>query len=725
MPGPAQSSIRFRATSTVVELEMKIARAWPTWVMRLPRIVVPFPVQATRGRSVDRESRANCYPRRAAMTDAPDPDRLRAELKDLGYLENPLSRFFVGGLTGKRPAWRTHLRVGVGVGVALGGVLAFLLGLVSLAAPPFPVLSLRDTVVLYAWFCVLGVLGALALGLASGVILFLFFRFTRRFVDKVELAARAAFLAAFAAAFVYLILFWRHYGPPLAQRSGLPSAVVDPLAWLLALLLAMLAGRVMHAAALAVATSIPGFGVARRAGTSKRDRALIGLSLVLALLAPVVFRVSQTHPPEFAEAGAKIERGPALARRVVFVALDGLTRENADEAMARGWMPELKTLAHSGVAFSLVNWRRSVPPAFWTTAVTGLSVERHGIDSFYRDKVVGLSQALDFDPGSPGLGRAAAFLLPALGLSEEVAVTGSMTRVKRVVDVAAEAGLRTASINFWSSWPSEPGRGADVSERAYLELRAAEQAAAKRGGAVALQDARAFAPAELRPRLERALLDAHDLAPVFPEIAAVGLEGSLAVVRPALYDAFAQRTALDVLEHDDPEYLQVCLTGLDILRSAWKKDDSASDSWRTRVTTVVEGYYRFLDRFLGDLRRAAGGDAIVVIASCGGISSPGDEPGLLLVTTIGAGAGAGATGLDPVREPQSIAPTLLFALGLPASEEQDGEIDESWFAREMLEQRRATLRMVPAFGLRPQVEARDVRSSDYLDWLAQLGYLAR
>ena len=67
--------------------------------------------------------------------------------------------------------------------------------------------------------------------------------------------------------------------------------------------------------------------------------------------------------------------------------------------------------------------------------------------------------------------------------------------------------------------------------------------------------------------------------------------------------------------------------------------------------------------------------------------------------------------------PESIAPTLAFALGLPGSREQDARADVSWFAADA----RGTLapRVVAAFGLKSDEGAVDpVRLSGFVKDIA-------
>ncbi|MBK6942224.1 MAG: alkaline phosphatase family protein [Planctomycetes bacterium] len=647
----------------------------------------------------------------------PDADPVRAELKQLGYLENPLSRFFVGGgELGRRPAWRTHLRVGLGVGMVLGLLVALLFSGVFAATRPFAQPQ-SDTSIVFLLFVVLGVVVAFALGISASIAMYALFRWRHHAVDKAELAARSCGIAAFVLALAYFVLFWRHYGPGIEQRLGLPAVLFQGLAAVTSVAAAWWVAHVMRLSAYAVLATIPGFHVEAR---SRGSRAAWSLGLLFALIAAgfVVQSDARSKTPGFAAVGEPVDVQCPLVARVVLVAIDGLDHANVTDAIAQGWMPELEALTRRGFLRPLASGGEAIPPAFWTTVATGLSVERHRIDSYFRNRVLGLSQALDPSVESTGFLEIVAFVLSALDLTEEVPLLGSMSRVMRLSDVAARAGLPTTSVNFWATHPAVDFKTTTWSERAFVEIAAA------RRHAPADPD-----PAAFEPRTESAaactlfdgLAGAVDYV---PELEAAGLVGNQAVERPILYDAFVHSAALEQLARCKPAFAQVGLTGLDILRNELlRRNVARSDVRLDARMRVLEGYYRFEDRFLGELARAAGDDAWIVIVTHPGISSGSvDARGAIVV----AGPHVAAPTATDVL-PESIAPTLAFALGLPGSLEQDARADVRWFLPQSLAAAGAEPRMVAAFGLKPEENAVDPDDSSrrFLEFLAQNGYISR
>lgn len=647
----------------------------------------------------------------------PDADPVRAELKQLGYLENPLSRFFVGGADlGRRPAWRTHLRVGLGVGLVLGLLVALLFCGVFAATRPFAQ-PRGDSSVVFLVFVALGVVVAFVLGVGASIAMYALFRWRHHAVDKAELAARSCGIAAFVLALAYFVLFWRHYGPGIEQRIGLPGLVFQALAALTSVGAAWWVAHVMRLSAYAVLATIPGFHVGARV---RGSRVAWGLGLLFALVAAgfVVQTDARSRIPAFAPVGEPVSVVRPLTPRVVLVAIDGLDHANVTDAIANGWMPNLGALAQRGFLRPLSDGGDAIPPAFWTTVATGLAVERHRIDSYYRNRVFGLSQALDPSLESTGFLEIVGFVLRALDLTEEVPLLGSMSRVMRLSDVAARAGLPTTSVNFWATHPAADFKTTTWSERAFIELAAA------RRHAPAQPD-----PAAFEPATEQAIADAiferlGNAVDRVPELEAAGLVGNQAVERPILYDAFVHAAALDQVTRCQPAFAQIGLTGLDILRNELLRRNVARSDVRLEARLrVLEGYYRFQDRFLGDVARVAGDGAWIVVVAHPGISSAtADARGAIVV--------AGPHVVAPTAvavSPESIAPTIAFALGLPGSREQDARADATWFEATWLAEARAEPRLVAAFGLKPEESAVDPDDSSrrFLEFLAQNGYISR
>ncbi len=196
------------------------------------------------------------------------------------------------------------------------------------------------------------------LGLAIGVFLALA-------LGLLSLARRRALSSSFGAGFVGTLL--------------LGSLLVPASAVL------MIAGVVgLHAAVLlAVGGLIVAAGVA--AALARRSSALaIGLPAAAALLAPLwlVLVVPACGTPPRPGTPLPCAEG----RRVVILGLDGATWDIIDSRLAPGELPNITRLTAHGVRATLISVRPILSNIVWTSAVTGVVPERHGITDFFFDR---------------------------------------------------------------------------------------------------------------------------------------------------------------------------------------------------------------------------------------------------------------------------------------------------------------------------------------------------
>jgi hypothetical protein len=245
-----------------------------------------------------------------------------------------------------------------------------------------------------------------------------------------------------------------------------------------------------------------------------------------------------------------------------------------------------------------------------------------------------------------------------------VPVSGAGRRVRALWEIT---GLvrPTLEVGFWSSWPARgiegdaPG-GYVVSDRVLAKLLA---------GAPEDRDVE---PASLFTRLtqefpgDRAALRA-DLTSRFtsmPEaVASLAWES-------VLIDGFAWRTALRL--HQDPRvaYAFVYLPGLDIFRTRISATLPPGDAGAAVRARAIETYVRWLDETI--LAAAVGRGGRLAIVADPGRSAPASAEGFLAVS----GGGAEPACIGPSIGDLDVAPTVLRALGLPASREMTGSVPD-------------------------------------------------
>lgn len=343
-----------------------------------------------------------------------DLEEARRRLRELGYLQSPVERFFFRrAIEGRAPVLLPAILL-----AAVGASLA------SVAAVAAGEGALRDhapsALVLWAHLAAADLLPCVVLGSILGALAGRSRSPTAGAVAA-GLASAAAVFGLFAAG-VY----------SLTGRLSASSLLWGAPAAAAALLLGASVRSAFLARAYARSGALPG-GRGGRAGA-------VGILLLLlagvALLLPDRTAPAQPPPP------LPSPREDPL----VVVAADGLLFDETDRGAASGRLGSM-------LARGAVGWwpaRRGSPPEIWMDVATGLPADRHGVRALARVRPAG-------SPGGvrPPLG--ARWYLrgigPRLGLVESEPVSAADRRRLAFWEVAASAGLSSAAIGWWASGP--------------------------------------------------------------------------------------------------------------------------------------------------------------------------------------------------------------------------------------------------------------------------------
>jgi predicted AlkP superfamily phosphohydrolase/phosphomutase len=348
---------------------------------------------------------------------------------------------------------------------------------------------------------------------------------------------------------------------------------------------------------------------------------------------------------------------------VTIVGIDGAAWRVIDPLLAEGALPNLAALIAGGVRGPLRSELPLISPPVWTTIATGVSRARHGIHGF------------------TGPGRI---------------VMSLDRRAPALWTLASAAGIPTAVIGWWATYPAEVIDGVVVSERA-LKLREEDLGVVvgERRGEAKLGNL--VYPADALPRLEDILAAPSPTTGPLGEAARMRTE-----------DTSVARALERLRETMGPFGLElVLLRGVDVVsHHYWRfhEPDAAAYAPGERPTSeevaeygrVVRDHYRVVDGLLGGLASASRAHAVLVISDHGfeaGHQPFGSETVSgthkseaaldgILVAAGGPLAVAkrvdGATILD-------VAPTVLHLLGLAVPAGLEGRVltdafDPGWLA---------------------------------------------
>jgi predicted AlkP superfamily phosphohydrolase/phosphomutase len=362
---------------------------------------------------------------------------------------------------------------------------------------------------------------------------------------------------------------------------------------------------------------------------------------------------------------ASCSQRPAADRYpVTIVGVDGAAWRVIDPLVRRGALPNLARLIANGTRAPLRSQMPLLSPAVWTTVASGVSRERHGVTGF----------------------RNAARHL----------VSSADRKAPTLWTVASQAGLKSAVIGWWATYPAEPINGVVVSERA-LKTRD--------------QDLRDMLGEQLDdPALARlvhppgAMKPLADLILKTPEVADPADDLTKVPIWMRHEDGAVARALLRLRERVGPFDLEmVLLRGLDpVSHFFWKfyEPDAPAYSHKERPRAddvekygrTIENHYRYVDSLIGELCAGDARDRVVIVVSDHGFEagqqtfrrgtilsgthrSPAAREGIFIASGGPVRRGARLAAVSVT----DIAPTALHLLGLPVAEDLEGRVLEEAF----------------------------------------------
>lgn len=575
------------------------------------------------------------------MTQDPVSD-LREQLRALGYLDARVDRFVLGQGGARALAVRASLRLGVLAGGLLGP--AAVLGL-SLRAPGL-VTGPTDAFVLALYLVLIfGVASALAALLAISGGSLLASRAAVR-TDVARQAARAASLAGIATmtgALAYLVFWWRTIGNDAASVSvGASSGML-----LVAVAVSLLLGHGVIVTVLALVAE-RGQASALRPGLPLSSPRALGALAAIAFVGGAGLFMA-TNP--------RVAPAPTLTvvptgERVLVLAIDGVDEATLRRLAAEGRIPVLDSLVSGAMAVLPSDTDRD-PARIWTTIATGQPADRHGIQGLESRQVAGVEGRFRADSA---IWRAMVSATDLVRLTRPAITSGGERLVPAFWEVAARAGLRTAVVHWWATWPAPADRGIVLSDRAILRLEQGGEANGEIQPAALYETLREGWAARRQRASDRATR-------VGPTVDADDVVRRSAELDATLID-LAGDPALGPLD-----LLVLYLPGLDIAQHALlgSADAGALPASATSARlAAIERYYEFLDSALAPLLASPEGRLVITVTQPGRVRAPLN--GLLAVTGRASAAVSTAVGSRMVStDPMAVAATALYALGVPVA----------------------------------------------------------
>jgi predicted AlkP superfamily phosphohydrolase/phosphomutase len=362
------------------------------------------------------------------------------------------------------------------------------------------------------------------------------------------------------------------------------------------------------------------------------------------------------------------------AGRVFLIGIDGASARVIDPMLRAGRLPNLGGIAAEGVYGAIRSFPRLRSPRIWTTVATGKTPEKHGIKGWVKPA---------------GHGR--------------IELYYSRDRIGHALwNIASDAGLRVAVVNWLVTYPPEIVNGVVVSDytfpkeidgkiwlaKSVADAFGVELAPVKRG----IERGALVSPSEWT---EKALAPQHRDAQLtsFPDPFATN--PALPIHRHLSHhfhrDGQFVSIALQIEKETRPDLTMILLQGIDrVSHYLWVgveapeayEDPPFDSAWREAARIALETYYGYSDALIGHLLSSAGPEDLVIVLSDHGFEA--DRDGLVTGNHRSPRAEMGVIfargrGIPPKAEPEEttvndITPTILAWLGLPIAEDMDGRV---------------------------------------------------
>ena len=584
-------------------------------------------------------------------SDDPRVDELRQRLRSLGYLDAGVDRFVLGPARAtRRPsaiALLASVRVGTIAAVLLGPAAA--LGLS--ARVPGLVTGPRDAIVVAIYLAgFFGVAMTACALIASLAVAWISRQSPGRLAPGGRRLSRAAGGLVALLCLIYLTLWWQTVIAGLGWSAPLWTLSALALAAAISVLVGHAVTVASSAVILAGAGDRSGTGSVSTAGSASQSwRTTIAAGALAFGAAALLLTWSAGSAKESGPTREALTVVPSGVRLRV-IAIDGFDARIFDELAASGVLPAL-TATVQGTRARLESRQGDAgdPARVWTTVATGQPPDVHGVQGLETRRVAGMEGSVAIAGPSP-LGRALRGATDFVRLTRPAIASGSERRAKTFWEVAAEAGLRTAVVNWWATWPASADTGIVLSDRATLRL--------ERGGPLDAEIAPASLYEPLRQRWPE--IKAAATARATGALAYAGDDTTHALLRRSAELDAIQLGLLTEVAAPGTDLSVVYLPGLDIAQHALLGTDQAGLAASTLAARLdaVKAYYSMLDRLLAPFLTPAADELVILVTEPGRIG----ENGAARLSARGAGVRPHDASSSAAT---AVAPTVLYALGIP------------------------------------------------------------
>lgn len=360
--------------------------------------------------------------------------------------------------------------------------------------------------------------------------------------------------------------------------------------------------------------------------------------------------------------------GGASHPRVMLIGIDGADPAIIERLIAQGRLPTLARLARDGAFGRLRSREPLLSPVLWTTIATGQRPQDHGVLDFVEVSTDG----------------------------QLVPITSSRRRVPALWNIASQFGHTSGFVGWYASFPVEPVRGFEVSDR--LGFHQVKSERTVRGAAFPGELVEALQQRFGEPVPNTTAIRARFLSRPDAPLTADGERRIVQLARIHATTEYYRRITPWLQKTYRPELLGVYFEVVDACSHLFMEDApprraQTDDADFEAFSQTVDRCYEYQDEVLADVLALADSDTLTIICSDHGFKSGDWRPdtlgradeglaplwhlpnGVLFLHGAGVRAGARinrATILD-------ITPTALHALGVPLARNLPGRVLQDAF----------------------------------------------
>ncbi len=382
--------------------------------------------------------------------------------------------------------------------------------------------------------------------------------------------------------------------------------------------------------------------------------------------------------------------------KLLLIAVDGLSFPLLKKWSDQGRLPALKKLMDGGSYGLLKPFIPSNSAVIWTSVMTGMRPQKHGIDSFIFYKM-----------GEKVLKKTTVKKMMKLGVRplfrwlkkreyiRDIPFSLNMVQEKMLWEILAQEGRSVGVVNWWYSWPAYKVPGFIISDRVhYWRLK-------ERGKQDNQPDVRLVYPDTILDEVVKRVVDPVtlpvDVYKQFMKVEDKEIEEmkNCHYKRHQLMSEFKYLYSMDesvrkvtrlcLKEYQQPDFLSVYFRGIDIIShcalryAPFYRDDKISDKEVEHYGITVCNYYIYIDSLIEELIKSVSTDTTVMIVSDHGFEREPDgrfghrktrPPGLCMMSGKHIKQGIKFDNASLY----DITPTLLHLSGLPISKEMEGEV---------------------------------------------------